>query len=145
MQELREVTILSPFTLPVSFFLRSTPMLHSLSLHQNAIVDDKALVGMSNGTLGQFLRRLAIHVCYDFGEVLDMVEARKKTVDELIKSGCSWREEITNLKDILPTTQRTTKKGLLHWRRQVSISLHMCYNLDNLIYTVILLQVNDHR
>jgi hypothetical protein len=39
--------------------------------------------------------------------VLDMVEARKKTVDELIKNGCSWREEITNLKDVVIHTNET--------------------------------------
>jgi hypothetical protein len=36
-----------------------------------------------------------------------MVEGRKKMVDELIQSGCSWREEITNLKDVIIMTNET--------------------------------------
>ena len=34
----------------------------------------------------------------DVGEVLDMVEARKKTVDELLEHGYTWKEEIAILK-----------------------------------------------
>lgn len=43
-------------------------------------------------SLGRFLRRLRLHyiVC-NVEEVLDMVEARKKTVDELLEHGCTWR------------------------------------------------------
>lgn len=101
MQELREAKFLGAFALPVSFFLRDAPMLHSLSLGESAITDDEALIGISTGTLGRFLRGLEINIPYDIGEVLDMVEARKRTVDGLIENGCSWREEITSLKDVV--------------------------------------------
>ena len=100
MRELREAKIVGNFSLPISSFLREAPMLHSLSLERNAIMDDDAIMGVSNGTLGQFLRKLKIRFACDVGEVLGMVEARKKTVDALIKNGCTWREEITILKDV---------------------------------------------
>ena len=64
-------------------------------------MDEEALIGVSSGTLGRFLRRLEIDIPYDVGEVLDMVEARMKTADEWIKNGCSWREEIVTLKDVV--------------------------------------------
>ncbi|KAF8702680.1 hypothetical protein AX14_014349 [Amanita brunnescens Koide BX004] len=92
MRELRVARIVGPFALPVSSLLRGAPMLHSLILRDNTAMDEEALIGISNGTLGRYLRRLEIVIRYDVGEVLDMVEARKKTVDELIQNGCSWRE-----------------------------------------------------
>lgn len=81
MQELRDVQIAGNFVLPVSPFLREAPMLHSFSLQGNAIMDDEAIVGISNGTLGRFLRALEIGIDCDAEEVLGMVGARKKTVD----------------------------------------------------------------
>lgn len=67
-------------------------MLHSLSLERDGIMDNIAIVGLSDGSLGRFLRRFRLHyiVC-NVEEVLDMVEARKKTVDELLEHGCTWR------------------------------------------------------
>jgi hypothetical protein len=59
-------------------------------------MDDDAVMGLSNGTLGRFLRKLNIKISCDVGEVLGMVEARKKMVDALITNGCTWREEVTN-------------------------------------------------
>jgi hypothetical protein len=100
MEELREVTIMGAFVLPVSSLLRGAPMLHSLILRQNTAIDEEAFMGISNGTLGRFLRSLEIHAHHDAGEVLDMVETRKKTVDGLIEKGCSWREEITSLEEV---------------------------------------------
>ncbi|KAF8650685.1 hypothetical protein AX14_008572 [Amanita brunnescens Koide BX004] len=100
MKELREADITGNFPLPISSLLQEAPILRSFSLGKNAIMDDEAVIGISNGTLGRFLRRLVLRITCDVGEVLDMVEARKKTVDGMIKSGCSWREELTILKDI---------------------------------------------
>lgn len=53
-------------------------MLHSLSLERDGIMDNIAIVGLSDGSLGRFLRRFRLHyiVC-NVEEVLDMVEARK--------------------------------------------------------------------
>ena len=102
MQKLREARFIGLLAHPVSFFLRGAPMLRSLVLPADATMDEEALIGISNGTLGQFLWNLAINLPYlNFGEVLDMMEARKKTVDGLIKNGCSWREEIVSLKDVV--------------------------------------------
>ena len=109
MQELREARFKGDFALPVSAFLCDAPMLHSLSLGRNAIMDDEAVTGISNGTLGRFLRKLNLNVACDVGEVLGIVEARKNVVDGLIKNGCSWREEITVLKDV--TVHSKYKKG----------------------------------
>ncbi|KAF8719070.1 hypothetical protein AX14_011487 [Amanita brunnescens Koide BX004] len=103
MQELRTVKIGSYVALPVSSLLRDAPMLHSLSLGWDAIMDDEAVIGISNGTLGRFLKKLAFSIFCDVGEVLDIVEARKKTVDGLLENWCSWKEEITVLKDITIT------------------------------------------
>ena len=111
MQGLREATFFGAFALPVSSLLRDAPMLHSLSLRNNAIMDEEALIGVANGTLGRFLTRLEINIPYDVGEVLDMVEARKKMVDGLIRNGCSWREEITGLRDVVIHTDVTDGKG----------------------------------
>ena len=104
MRELRVARIVGPFALPVSSLLRGAPMLHSLILRDNTAMDEEALINISNGALGRFLRRLEIVIRYDVGEVLDMVEAQKKTVDELIQNGCSWREEMTSLKDVVIST-----------------------------------------
>ena len=97
---IRRAQFSRPLALPVSTFLRDAPMLHSLSLQGNATIDEEALIGISNGTLGRFLRRLETNI-HDVGEVLDMVEARKKMVDRLIKNDCSWRDTITSLKDVV--------------------------------------------
>ena len=105
MRELRKAHFFGPLALPASTFLRGAPMLHSLLLQGSATMDEEALIGVSNGTLGRFLRRLAVDTLYDLGEVLDMVEARKKTVDRLIENGCSWREEVTSLKDVVVHTK----------------------------------------
>ena len=101
MPELREATIYGGFVLPVSAFLLEAPMLHSLSLGWDAIMDDEAVIGVSSGSLGRFLRRLSVKFPCSVGEVLSMAEARKKMVDELMENGCSWREEITVLNDVV--------------------------------------------
>jgi hypothetical protein len=108
-EKLREAVFVGNFSLPVSSFLRDAPMLHSLSLSRNAIMDDDAVIGVSNGTLGRFLRKLDINIACDVGEVLGMVEARKKMVDALLKNGCTWREEITVLKDVVFHTAHETR------------------------------------
>ena len=100
-QELREATFLGDFSLPLSSFLREAPTLHSLTLGRHAIMDDDAVIGVSNGTLGRLLRALDVNFPCDVGEVLSMVGARKKMVDASIKTGCTWREEITVLNDIV--------------------------------------------
>ena len=43
-------------------------MLHSLSLRRNGMMDEEALIGVSNGTLGRFLRKLEIDIRYDVEE-----------------------------------------------------------------------------
>ena len=106
MQGLREVALKGYFTLRASDFLRDAPMLHSLFLGWQDIMDVEAVVGISNGSLGRFLRQLEIYYPTDVGKVLGMVEARKETVDALIKNGCNWREEITILKDIVIHTRK---------------------------------------
>ena len=100
MQQLREFKLDGNYALRLSSFLRSGPMLSSLSLRL-AEMDDEAIIGISNGSLGRFLKRLLIDTDYDVGDLLGMVEARKKTVDELIKNGCTWREKITVLRDVV--------------------------------------------
>lgn len=104
MQELREVNLMGYIELSVSSLLRDAPMLQSLSLTWGTIMDGEAVLGMSNGSLGRFLRKLDISIFDDLEEMLDVVETRKKVVDELKKNGCSWREEITVLKDVLIRT-----------------------------------------
>ena len=148
MQELREAHFWRAFVLPVSSLLRAAPILHSLSLRRNAMMDEEALIGISNGTFGRFLRKLEIDIRYDVGEVLDMVEARKMTVDGLIKNGCSWREAITSLKDIMihTTDGEHGRRGLP--RKDYCVGggrypYHCVFCVLILIYTVIPLQVSD--
>jgi hypothetical protein len=102
MQNLQEVEFLGGFALALSIssILRNAPMLRSLSVRRNGILDDQAIAGISDGTLGRCLQTLKISAGSDLGEVLDMVAARKKKVDEMIKNGCGWKEEITLLKEI---------------------------------------------
>ena len=99
LQKLQEVGFLGCFTLPVSFVLYNSPMLHSLRLDYDAILDDDAITGISNGTLGRFLKVLELSTACDrdIEEVLGMANARKKTVDRLIENGCTWKEEVTVL------------------------------------------------
>lgn len=74
-------------------------MLDSLSFEADSIMDNIAIAGLSDGSLGRFLRRLRLGLYYntwDVGKVLDMVEVRKK----LLEHGCTWKEEIAILKDV---------------------------------------------
>ena len=75
-------------------------MVHSLSLEKDGVMNDSAIAGLSDGSLGRFLKRFKICIKYNVGGVLDMVEARKKIVDQLFEHGCTWNEEITILKDV---------------------------------------------
>ena len=104
LQRLEEVGFLgtSGFILPVSSVLYNSPMLRLLQLERDAIFDDEAITGISNGTLGRLLKKLELTTSCDrdIEEVLGMVEARKKTVDRLIENGCTWKEEITVLSQI---------------------------------------------
>ena len=58
LQLLQWVGFLGGFILPVSSVLYNSPMLRSLHLERDAIFDDEAIAGISNGTLGQFLKML---------------------------------------------------------------------------------------
>jgi hypothetical protein len=104
LQRLQEVGFLgtSGFILPVSSVLYNSPMLRLLQLERDAIFDDEGITGISNGTLGQLLKKLELTTSCDrdVEEVLGMVEARKQTVDRLIENGCTWKEEITVLSHI---------------------------------------------
>ena len=102
MQNLHEVRFSGGFalTLSISPILRNAPMLRSLSVRWDTILDDQAITGISDGTLGRCLQRLEIPAAIDLGEVLDIAIARKKKVDEMIKNGCSWKEDIALLKEI---------------------------------------------
>ncbi len=86
--------------LPISSILRNAPILRELTVRWNALLDDQAIKGISDGTLGRYLQRLEISESNDFEEVLDMAAARKKKVDEMIENGCNWKEDITLLKEI---------------------------------------------
>ena len=101
MQQIEELEFFCcNFAMPVSSILRDAPMLRSLST-RNAVMDDEAIFGISNGTLGWFLRESKVSAIGGVGELLSMVEARKKRVDELIESGYSWSEGMTMLKDVV--------------------------------------------
>ncbi|KAF8351744.1 hypothetical protein F5887DRAFT_932183 [Amanita rubescens] len=100
MQRLQEVQIFGHMVLPVSFVLQKAPMLRVLSVRLGAILDDQAVMGISDGTLGRCLRRLKLAIKCNVAEVLSMVETRKQTADGLIKNGCTWKEEITGLTDV---------------------------------------------
>lgn len=98
------------YSLPISCILQVAPMLCSLTLGKDAILDEDTIMGISNGALGRFLKELEISVASDsVSDVLSMVEARKKMVDELFENGCSWREEISILKDVVIHAER--RKG----------------------------------
>ena len=80
-------------------------MLRMLTVRRDAILDDAAIIGISSGTLGRSLTYLDLgHIACDINEVIGMVETRMKTVNALIGNCCSWREDITVLKDILVYT-----------------------------------------
>ena len=102
LQRLQKVKFPHGVAMPVSHLLRSAPMLRSFSIGRDAILDDDAIIGISNGSLAQRLRRFVLCCPCDIGEVLGMVEARKKTVDALIDNGCTtWREGITALRKVV--------------------------------------------
>ena len=102
LRRLEEIGFWGGFTLAVSSILYNSPMLRSLQLERDAILDDEAIAGISNGTLGQFLKTLELSTAcdHDVEEVLGMAEARKKTVDRLIESGCTWKGEVAALSHI---------------------------------------------
>ncbi|KAK2467437.1 hypothetical protein APHAL10511_000672 [Amanita phalloides] len=87
--------------LPVSSILMVTPLLRTLSLLKTTTVDDDAVTGISNGTLGRHLRKLYIYATGKVvDEIIEMVEIRKRMADMLIENGCNWREAITVLTEI---------------------------------------------
>ena len=92
---------LGSFPLSISSILQSAPMLRTLSVQSCAILDDAAIIGISSGTLGRFLTNLDLgHTDCDVNEVVRMVETRMKTVNQIIGNGCSWKDEITILRDV---------------------------------------------
>ena len=99
LQSLQDVVFMGGFTLPLSSVLCQSPMLRSLSFDRDVIFDDEAITGISNGTLGHYLKHLEIVAACDRDaeEVIRMVEARKKMADRLIENGCTWKEEIAVL------------------------------------------------
>ncbi|KAK2462354.1 hypothetical protein APHAL10511_005660 [Amanita phalloides] len=88
--------------LPASSILKDAPLLQKLHLPESSIMDDEAITGIANGTLGCHLTDLWIDTSNvdDFDKVLEMVEARKRMVHGLLESGCIWRETITVLKHV---------------------------------------------
>ncbi|KAF8309537.1 hypothetical protein F5887DRAFT_1054692 [Amanita rubescens] len=84
-----------PAELLASSILENAPMLRSLQLPECAIMDTEAIVGLSNGTLGRFLRKLHIKRVSDPTEIIKMAEKRKGS------DCCSWREKITVLREII--------------------------------------------
>jgi len=100
MQGLEELNLAS-FPLSISSILQNAPMLRTLSVGSGAILDDVAITGISNGTLGRFLTNLDLcYISCDVNEVVGMVETRMKTVNGLIGNSCSWIEDITLIKDL---------------------------------------------
>jgi hypothetical protein len=105
MQGLEEINLVG-FPLSISSILRNAPMLHTLSVGDDAILDDAAVIGISSGTLGRFLTNLSLGaIGCDVNEVISMVQTRMKTVNALIGNGCSWREDITILKYVAVHTR----------------------------------------
>jgi hypothetical protein len=108
MQRLEEIK-LGNFPLSISSILRNAPMIRTLSVKCDAILDDAAIIGISSGTLGRFLTNLDLgRTDCDANEVVRMVETRMKTVNALIGNSRSWREDITIIKDV---TVRTGRDG----------------------------------
>jgi hypothetical protein len=105
MQGLEKIK-LNNFPLSTSSILRNAPMLRTLSVRHNAILDDAAIIGISSGTLGRFLTNLDLgHTDCDVNEVVRMVETRMKTVHALIGNSRSWREDVTIIKDVTVHTR----------------------------------------
>lgn len=92
MEELRGFEFKGPFALHVSPFLRSAPMLHSFSLRL-AVLDDEAIIGISNGSLGRFLRRLEIQTNGDVGDLFGVVVVTRT------KDRTGYEERIIALKE----------------------------------------------
>ncbi|KAF8343305.1 hypothetical protein F5887DRAFT_973354 [Amanita rubescens] len=106
MQGLEEIKLFN-FPLSTSSILRNAPMLRTLSVKRDAILDDAAIIGISSGTLGRFLTNLNLgNIDCDVNEVVRMVETRMKTVNALIGNSRSWREDMTIIKDVTVHTKR---------------------------------------
>ncbi|KAK2460470.1 hypothetical protein APHAL10511_007517 [Amanita phalloides] len=99
LQGLEGLTLLNP-TVPASSILKDAPKLQRLWIRGD-MLDDEAIAGLSNGTLGCYLRELRISYVRDVNLVLGMVEMRKRTVDRLIENGCNWKELITVLRKVV--------------------------------------------
>ena len=101
MQRIQDIALYGSLPLSVSSIFHDAPALHALSIRsEQSIMDDKAIIGLANGTLGRSLTKLMMYLPCDLGEILSMVEARKGAIDGLIANGCSWRDEITILKNV---------------------------------------------
>jgi len=106
MQGLEEIKLVN-FPLSISSVLRNAPILRTLSVRGDTILDDAAIIGISSGTLGRFLTNLNLgYIGCDVNEVVRMVEARMKTGNALIGNSRSWREDITIIKDVTVCARR---------------------------------------
>ncbi|KAK2464372.1 hypothetical protein APHAL10511_003518 [Amanita phalloides] len=101
--------------LPISVILKGAPLLRALYVNSSGdtTMDDDAITGISNGTLGRHLRRLLIKAYGIEDKIIEMVETRKRMADGLIENGCNWREAITVLTEVKVRWHGETWKALL--------------------------------
>ncbi|KAF8343460.1 hypothetical protein F5887DRAFT_1283517 [Amanita rubescens] len=128
MQGLEEI-VLGCFPLSISSILQNAPILRTLSVRKGVVLDDAAIIGISSGTLGRFLTNLNLSPIYcDVNEVISMVEKRMKTVNALIRNGCSWREDITILKVLVDIRHSKDKRLVIAKLKEagINVTLECC-------------------
>ncbi len=81
--------------------LVDAPMIHSLKVLGQTILDAEAQEYIASGRLGRCLTSLHIDGCFhSAGEWLDMIESRQKNVNSMITHLSNWRELFTVIKSV---------------------------------------------
>ena len=88
------------FPLRIAQVLADAPMIHTLSLQCEPILDTEAREGIASGRLGRCLTTLYMNTGLRAAEWLDMIETRQRNVKSMVTQVSNWREMLTGIKSV---------------------------------------------
>ncbi|KAK2459969.1 hypothetical protein APHAL10511_007975 [Amanita phalloides] len=87
--------------IPLSRVLMDAPMLQTLCISSDIMIDDRAIIGLSTAQLGKHLQDLYIYCDPDdVDEVLRMLEARVRISRKSVESSRNWEDVVTFLRNV---------------------------------------------
>ncbi|KAF8335563.1 hypothetical protein F5887DRAFT_609045 [Amanita rubescens] len=88
------------FPVRIAQILADAPMIHTLGLQCEPILDTEAREGIASGRLGRCLTTLYMNTGLRAGEWLDMIETRQKNVKSMVMKASNWQEIFTGIKSV---------------------------------------------